>query len=195
MSHFGRGWLIYLSGRVKREDAMNIQNESNKGSSNQGACLSADSAEVLFAYIDGTLDEQQAEALDRHAAGCVPCQTLIDGQRAMWTALDAWEAPELSPDFNRNLHAAVAAAGDRGWRGWLSNVFTVRKLMIPAGALALLVATIAFVQMPQMPQNPEVDQKAGIESNEVRQIEGTLDDLDVLSTLDAAMKGPAEEKL
>jgi len=29
----------------------------------------------------------------------------------------------------------------------------------------------------------------------VRQIEGTLDDLDVLSTLDAAMKGPAEEKL
>jgi len=124
---------------------MNIQNESNKGSSNQGACLSADSAEVLFAYIDGTLDEQQAEALDRHAAGCVPCQTLIDGQRAMWTALDAWEAPELSPDFNRNLHAAVAAAGDRGWRGWLSNVFTVRKLMIPAGALALLVATIAGI--------------------------------------------------
>ena len=63
--------------------------------------------------------------------------------------------------------------------------------MVPAGALALVVATVMLTQMPRGTAVQPVEQKAGIEG-EVKQMERTLDDLDVLSTLDAAL---ADEKL
>jgi anti-sigma factor RsiW len=157
-------------------------------------CLNADSAEVLFAYVDGTLEPEQAAALERHTVGCEACRTMVEGQRAVWSVLDQWAAPEISPGFNRKLHATVEAGPGRG--AWLDRVSTwiaglsPGNLMVPAGALALVVATVMLTQMPRgTGQVPE--QKAGIEG-EVKQMERTLDDLDVLSTLDAAL---ADEKL
>jgi len=158
-------------------------------------CLTADSAEVLFAYIDGTLEPVAATALLRHAGGCEPCRKLIEGQQAMWSVLDEWEAPEISPDFNRNLHAAVAAGeASRSWMSrfvsWATEL-TPKSFLVPAGALALVMATVMVTQMPRH-NAVQVEEKAGIE-NEVKQIEKTLDDLDVLTTLDAAIS--TEEKL
>jgi len=167
---------------------------------NKSACLGADSAEVLFAYVDGTLDEVQSDAIERHAAGCAACRNLIDGQRGVWETLDAWEAPELSPEFNRKMHAAVAAESAGGWRGWLASKWAWPTLLVPVSALALIVGTVVVTQMPREQElapvveveHGAVDQKAGIE-NDVKQIEKTLDDLDVLYTLDPALS--SQEKL
>jgi len=163
-------------------------------------CLTAESAEVLFAYVDGTLEPARAASLARHAAACEPCRKLIEGQQAMWAVLDSWEPPEISPDFNRKMHAAVAAeAEQRSWRRWLGNLvnaLTPHKLLVPAGVLALVLGTVVLTQMPRHNTVPApdsaVEQKAGIES-EQKQIERTLDDLDVLTTLDAALA--SEEKI
>jgi anti-sigma factor RsiW len=168
--------------------------EPTMGNAKFDECLNADSAEVLFAYVDGTLESGQAAALESHTAGCVACRTLVEGQRAVWSVLDQWEAPEVSPEFNRKLHAAVAAGEGHG--GWIERVsswivgLSPGNLMVPAGALALVVAAVMLTQMPRG-TGQVVEQKAGIEG-EVKQMERTLDDLDVLSTLDAAL---ADEKL
>lgn len=154
-------------------------------------CLNADSAETLFAYIDGTLAPAETQALERHAASCESCRKLIDGQRAMWSTLDEWEAPELTPDFNRNLHAAVAEESRRSFWSRLAEIaaayLTPRNVLVPAGALAAVVMGVMLTR----PVAPVVEQKAGLD--EVKQIERTLDDLDVLTTLDTALA--SEEKL
>jgi hypothetical protein len=84
-----------------------------------------------------------------------------------------------------------------GWRAAVRDWFaklSPRTLLVPAGAMTLVVVAIVITQTPRQNGVP-VEQKAGIES-EVKQIERTLDDLDVLSTIDAAF-GPevAQEKL
>ena len=124
----------------------------------------------------------------------------MEGQRAVWSVLDQWEAPEVSPEFNRRLHAAVAAGTGRS--GWLDRVSTWLvglsrgNLLVPAGALSLVVAAVMLTQMPRgtavQPGSAQmVEQKAGMDGD-VKQMERTLDDLDVLSTLDAAL---TDEKL
>ena len=180
--------------------------EPSMGNAKFDQCLNADSAEVLFAYVDGTLEPGQAAALESHTAGCEACRTMVDGQLAVWRVLDQWEAPAVSPEFNRKLHAAIEAGEGRG--GWLDRVsawiggVSLGNVMVPAGALALVVAAVMLTQMPRgtavqpragemVKQVTQVEQKAGIEG-EVKQMERTLDDLDVLSTLESAL---ADEKL
>jgi anti-sigma factor RsiW len=155
-------------------------------------CLNADSAELLLAYTDGTLAPEAARLLEAHTASCPACAELVARQQSLWSALDSWDAPELSADFNRNLHAAVALEENR--RGWLANLaswLSPAKLWVPAAG-ALAVGALAIVLMPARHSAPVVEQKAGMDG-EARQLERVFDDLEVLDTLDAALSG--QEKL
>jgi anti-sigma factor RsiW len=178
----------------------------------QMPCLSADSAELLFAYVDGTLEAKELAALEAHIAQCEPCHEMVAGQRNLWQTMDVWEAPAVSADFNRNMHAFVAReAAKSSWATrWsavvdqLAGLLTVKNLMVPAGAMALLVAGFMVVDRPvQTRQEPVaqvaapqvLNEKAGMEDSEARQIEHVVDDLEALDKLDAALKPELEEKL
>ena len=49
--------------------------------------------------------------LERHIAICPACREFAAGQRAVWQALDTWEAAPVSPDFDRRLYRRIEARG------------------------------------------------------------------------------------
>src|SRR5579871_504203 len=71
--------------------------------------------ELLVAYVAGQLDPQSVTALESHFADCPECRAEAAGQAALWTALDAWEAPAISPDFNRRLYSRIADESRLPW--------------------------------------------------------------------------------
>src|SRR5438093_183674 len=74
-----------------------------------------ENAGLLLAYWARKLDPETAGVLERHMETCPACQALHDDQKAVWEALDAWEAPPVSEDFDRRLYGRIEAAAQSSW--------------------------------------------------------------------------------
>lgn len=136
-----------------------------------------ENADLLLAYCARRLDPETAAALERHMQCCEACRTFGEGQRAVWSALDAWEAVPVSQDFDRRLYARIGAEQLRGFWSRLAQLWSPLRsrpaLSLAAASLVLLVAFL--VQSPQTaPRPPEV------ETVDVEQVERALDDLEML---------------
>lgn len=136
-------------------------------------------SDMLVAYAAGKLDLADAAAADRHLAGCEGCMSLAAEQTALWKALDAWEAPAVSTDFDRRLYRRIREEVSLSW--WQRALETLRPLplrqvvSLAAAGCLLLVASI-FVQRPvQISPIKGSDQTVRVD-----QVESTLDDLDLL---------------
>src|SRR2546429_35515 len=66
-----------------------------------------ENAQQLLDYCTRNLDAQAAAILERHIAICPACREFADNQRAVWQALDAWEAAPVSADFDRRLYERI----------------------------------------------------------------------------------------
>ena len=66
-----------------------------------------ENAEVLLAYCSRSLDAERTAILDDHIRICPGCREFVEGQRALWKALDAWEATPVSADFDRRLYQRI----------------------------------------------------------------------------------------
>ena len=62
---------------------------------------------MLLAHTSRKLDAERAAVLEEHLANCPACREYAAAQFAVWEALDAWEAPEVSADFDRRLYARI----------------------------------------------------------------------------------------
>lgn len=130
--------------------------------------------ETLFEYAQG----EASPAVARHVAECAACRVAVDGHRAMWSALDEWEAPAISPDFNRKLYARIEADKRRSSR-WLQP-------MAAAAALVIVAGTAWMVERPApAPAEPQM-KSVSVE------IEDTLDDLEMLRQLEAVKSNTRE---
>jgi hypothetical protein len=141
-----------------------------------------DTAGILLDYCARKLDPERTLLLERHAELCLACRKFTENQRAVWSALDSWEAPPVSTDFDRRLYARIAASN--GWRDRLAAI--LRPVMayrgVPAMAALCLIVTAGILldrspkPVPQ-PANPEIT------NVELRpeQVEKALDAIDVLS--------------
>ena len=49
--------------------------------------------EMLLAYSSGELDTEMAADFEEHFRTCPACGEEAAAQQAVWSALDAWEAP------------------------------------------------------------------------------------------------------
>ena len=67
-----------------------------------------ESVEWLLAYASRKLDAGGGVELERHLEVCPACRELAAGQRAVWDALDDWEATPVSSDFDRRLGERIA---------------------------------------------------------------------------------------
>lgn len=113
----------------------------------------------LMAYLERDTDEATRAAMDRHAAGCAACRTLLADLRRL--ERDAAALPELAP--SRDLWAGIAerieppvvsiapvlsaAAAPVAPRAWAARRWTARRLM-NAGLLAASLAgavTLGYV--------------------------------------------------
>jgi hypothetical protein len=100
-------------------------------------------------------------------------------QIAVWKALDAWEAPVVSPDFDRRLYLRNDQEERISWWDRLTHAFRSMPLrqVVPLTASAgLLLVAGLLLQYPgpsaRVAPRPEV-----VRAN---QVERALDDLDLL---------------
>jgi len=70
--------------------------------------------EILVAYSSRALNAGDAGRLEAHLESCAACAEFVRGQRAVWEALDGWEAAPVSAGFDRRLMARIA--GQASWR-------------------------------------------------------------------------------
>jgi anti-sigma factor RsiW len=145
--------------------------------------------EMLVAFAAAELDLETASALERHLAECPACRSLAAQQAEVWKALDAWEAPPVSADFDRRLYRRIADQAPISLWQRLMRPFRPlplrRALPLTVAALLLLVAGLLLEHPGKVaPVEPRG------ETVRARQVERTLDDLELLRQFGAA--GSAE---
>jgi len=140
-----------------------------------------DNAEVLLDYCARKLDPDRAATLERHIRICPACREFADSQRAVWNALDAWEALPVSPDFDRRLYARIER--EVSWWDRLLRPFRpllVRQgLPVAAGACLAIMAGILLDRSGDVPVGAEA-QSVQVEAVPADQLENALDDMELL---------------
>ena len=139
-----------------------------------------ENAELLLSYSARRLNPESMAILEAHMEMCPTCREFRDGQKAVWEALDQWEARPISPDFDRRLYRRIEEQEQLGW--WARIFGPMRPMFLkpalPLAATACLVLVAGFIidnpgrisaPMVENPQAPEVEQ-----------VERTLEDLEML---------------
>jgi anti-sigma factor RsiW len=135
--------------------------------------------EKLVAYAAGELDRETAAAVERHLSVCPACRSLAAEQAALWNTLDIWEAPPVSPEFDRRLYRRIRDEVRLSWWERLSRPFRPMPLRqaLPLVATACLLLIASF--LVQQPDKLDPVQPSG-EVVRADQVERTLDDLELL---------------
>ena len=153
------------------------------------------SSELALDYMSGRLALEAVEELERHCEECPECREFFAAGRAVREALDGWEAPAITPEFDRRLRERIAAEQARRswWRKWLAPLSPgTPKPALALASLAVIVAAAALLWAPA-PSGRETARGAP-EGVDVEQIEQVVEDLDMLYLLDPAVleQGPAQ---
>jgi hypothetical protein len=120
---------------------------------------------------------------------------VAEGQRMVWKALDAWETPAVSPDFNRRLICRIEADAAGAWERWLGRwrPFIAHKGLPVAAAVALTV--MLLVVGGHRTKGPSPTPATVIENASIapEQAEGVLEDLETLRELNGIAPAGASE--
>jgi anti-sigma factor RsiW len=114
-------------------------------------CPSEDreNAELLLAHASRKLDAERAAVLEEHLSRCPACREYAAAQFAVWEALDAWNAPEVSADFDRRLYRRIEQ--EVSWWDLMIRPlrpFLAFRLAPLAAAACLLIIAGALLQHP-----------------------------------------------
>lgn len=135
-------------------------------------------------HAAGQLSAPETAAFDAHLRECAECRGAAEQYRTVWGALDEWPGVPVSDDFDRRLHARIAAADAEPW-------WTVPSMHIswrPAISVAAACAAVLIIFLLQGPflatwtGTQTVQQKVDID-----QVESALDDVDMLNQLGPAV--------
>jgi hypothetical protein len=144
-----------------------------------------ESAQVLLDYCSRQLAPEPAEILERHIAVCGVCREFAENQRAVWQAMDAWEAAPVSADFDSRLYSRIEAQSS--WWELLMRPLrqvTIRRA-VPAIAMAGLLVVVGFVLerpgISPVPPPVSAGDRAQVEQVQLEQVENALDTMDVLA--------------
>ncbi len=146
-----------------------------------------ETSDLLLEYSARRLDAARATLVARHVEVCAECSAFLAGQTAVWDALDAWEPPAVSMDFNRRLWQRIDRATEVPWyRGLLNALHGANWKPVFPMAAAVLVIAGAFVLDHQGERvvTPGAG-TPGVSIIEADQLEQTLDDIQLLRQLDA----------
>ncbi len=159
-----------------------------------------ENAQILLDYCARQLGPETTATLERHIALCAACSRFAANQRAVWQAMDAWEAAPIPADFDSRLYRRIEA--QTSWWEPLVRPFrevTLRRA-VPATAMACLLVAAGIVLerpgiSPDPPQTNGAD-RAQVEQVQPEQVVHTLDTMDVLSEFSRQVRADgAESKL
>jgi anti-sigma factor RsiW len=143
-------------------------------------------AEILLDYCAQTLPPLQTAEFEIHLKQCADCSRLVEAQKAVWGALEAWTPAPVSVNFDARLYARIAEEqAAPAWRFWLRRIFQpaipypLWKSAVPLIAACLLLAAGLSVHMPGTPAAPHPQLRA--DKVDIEQVEQTLEDFDILT--------------
>jgi anti-sigma factor RsiW len=153
-----------------------------------------ENAEVLLAYCTRKLDAESTAILERHMEVCPACRQFSSAQRAVWEALDAWEAAPVTLDFDRRLYQRI----DRevSWWQLLARPFRpalVRQGLPIAAAACLVVMAGVLLQHPASVPPAAQPQSAQVEVLQPDQVEHALDAMDLLGEFSHRVRADAAD--
>jgi len=153
-----------------------------------------ETAELLLAYTARRLDPTRTAVLEDHMNVCAQCAEFRAGQELVWQALDAWEAPPVTPDFNRRLYQRIEAEAAAPWYKRIFNTpLAMWKPAIPLAAACLVVVAGFVLDHPVATTPSNAPPAIRVSVSEAEQVESALDDLQLLRQLDSsATSGSAE---
>jgi hypothetical protein len=139
-------------------------------------------AQLLLDYCTRKLDPESVAVLERHIGICNACRDFARGQRAVWQALDAWEAEPVSADFDRRLYRRIDAQVS-WWNPFLRPFHTVTlRRSLPATAMAfLLVIAGVLLERPAVSPPPAPDGMTQVDTVQPEQVERALDTMEMLN--------------
>jgi len=155
-----------------------------------------ETAEILLAYTARRLDPVKTAILESHMDVCPQCAEFRTRQELVWQALDAWDAPAVTPDFNRRLYQRIDAEAAAPW---YTRLFTTPWVMwkpaIPLAAAGLLVAAAFVWDHPVSVSTPSAPTAIRVSVTEAEQVENALDDLQLLRQLDSSTTASPSETM
>ena len=137
----------------------------------------------LLAYSGHKLELSRAAALERHLESCSACREFVEGQRAVWQALDAWQTPPVAGDFDRRLFRRMEQEPAGWWNRWLGSM-----LLRPG----LPLAAAACLERPGAPPEPQLP-SSQVQNLQPEQVENAFDDMKMLSDFTRAARTDAGE--
>ncbi|MBI3684757.1 MAG: hypothetical protein HY235_30675 [Acidobacteria bacterium] len=151
---------------------------------------SEESAGILLDYSNRRLAPELAAIFEQHMEKCPACRGFAESQRALWNALDAFEAMPVSQDFDRRLWARIEREHQGSWWSRIWNRMTAGGTVVWRPAIpvaAVLLAAVGLWMHPAWVSVAGPDASvAKVGSIEAEQIETALEDMDMLRQMDAA---------
>jgi len=139
------------------------------------------SVPLLLAFVAHELDAPQTAAMAEHAAGCSACREWMAGMGGVHRALDAWEAPPVSADFDRRLFARVEK--EVSWWDVVLRPFrpaTGSRALPIAAAAGLLIAAGLWIGRPGAGPVLSVPASAQMEPLPPDQAQHALEEMDLM---------------
>jgi anti-sigma factor RsiW len=154
-----------------------------------------ENAQQLLDYCTRKLDRPTAEILEKHMAICPACREFAAQQRAVWEALDGWEAEPVSADFDRRLYRRIEE--QVSW--WQRLTRPLRPLAshwnVAASAAGVFVVLAAGLLLNQRPAAVVERPNNDTAQVDVQQVEHALDAMDLLSDFDHRVKAGSNAKM
>ena len=150
-------------------------------------------SQTLLDYGSRKLDAAGTAIFESHMENCAACREAAAGQRALFDALDRWEAAPVSPGFDRRLYRRI----EQEVSFWDMLVRPFRPLMIRRGlpvaaAACLLVVAGALIEQPAGTPVASKD-SAQVESVQPEQVEQALDAMEMLSEFSRHVRNDGQE--
>ena len=145
--------------------------------------------EAIVEYGAGKLDAQTRTSVERHIESCAACREAAAGQAQVWTALDAWEAPPVSPDFDRRLYARMSA--NVTWREralrFLRPALLRRGVPLVA-ATGLIAVAVVVIEYPHRTTPVPAQAVRQVEPLRPDQVESALQDMQTLQEFNGMIR-------
>jgi hypothetical protein len=159
--------------------------------------MSEDTFDVLLDYSAGKLDRIRSARLEQHKLVCAECSAFLAGQIDLWQTLDVWEPEQVAADFNRRLWQRIDGEAAAPWYRKLADALSMGmwKPAVPmAAAMVLVAAGFMLDHQGARPPAPAIEAASSVSALDADQVEKTLDDIQLLSQLDASTAEPNSSK-
>ncbi len=152
----------------------------------------ADGPGLLLTFSSGKLDTPTKKLLESHVESCAACREFVHGQSALWSALDVWEAPAVSLDFDRRLYRKIEQQVS-WWDLFLRPFRPALRHTLPIAATSGIVI-MATILLDRPSAAPVIEtHTAQVEALQPDQVEHALAEIEMLDQFNHLLRSDSSD--